>query len=466
MLILLVNGFWIPFVVVIFSNAKIAWVDWRQNLYHDKNRRFILLAIDVPRDNDQSPMAVENIFSHLYGIQLSGNNFVEEYWEGRHQHYLSMEIVSIEGYVQFIVYTMDDYRDTVESAIYSQYPDAEITQIEDYVYGQNGEFRDIAFPNDKYDIFGTEYVLQKNHAYPIRSWRDFEHTMSQELKDPMASLLENMNKIGPGEQFWFQFVITPEFDYKWQTAAENEALKIAGKKVDVPKGKVDKGVEGMLKWLDALGAVIFPFYNKTETVEEDLPMSLMLHMTPSEQKKIEGIQLKADKPGFWTKFRFIYIAEKTVFTKTRGLSPIMGSLRQFDSLNLNGFRMHKWTKTSGIDYWFVQRRMARRKNNIIRAYQDRSRSMGSEGMILNVEELATIYHFPTITVKAPLVSRTQAKRSSAPVALPIQHAPRTLREPVEEGRNTVPEALPQEAPETTDPPGSSDSAAPTNLPFV
>jgi len=464
MLILLVNGFWIPFVVIIFGNAKTAWIDWRENVYHDKHRKFILLAIDVPRDNDQSPKAVENIFSHLYGIQLSRNNKYEKYWEGRHQHYISMELVSIEGYVQFIVYTMEDFRDIVESAIYSQYPDAEITQIEDYVYGQNGEYRNLKFPNDKYDIFGTEYVLQKSQAYPIRSWRDFEHTLSQELKDPMASLLENMNKIGPGEQFWFQFIITPEFDSDWQPRAENEAMRIAGKQVDIPKNKVDSFVGELLKWLDALGTAVFPFYNKTEEPERDPPVSLMLHLTPSEQKKIEGIQLKADKPGFWTKFRFIYIAEKSVFSKARGLSPIVGSLRQYDSLNLNGFRMHKWTKTSGLDYVFVERRMARRKNNIVAAFQDRSRSMGSSGMVLNVEELATLYHFPTITVKAPLVSRTQAKRSSAPISLPIQHAQRRLRTSPDEQQ--LP-ALPSDDRIAESPaPLEQKESAPTNLPFI
>ena len=41
-------------------------------------------------------------------------------------------------------------------------------------------------------------------------------------------------------------------------------------------------------------------------------------------------------------------------------------------------------------------------------------------MFLNVEELATIFHFPTIDVKAGQVQRTETKRSGAPSSLPFE----------------------------------------------
>jgi len=125
--------------------------------------------------------------------------------------------------------------------------------------------------------------------------------------------------------------------------------------------------------------------------------------------------------------------------------------------------MHKYTKTSGLDYLFTKRRMARRQNNILTAFQDRARSAGSSGIILNTEELATVYHFPTIMVKAPLVARTQAKRASAPISLPIEHAPRTLRMAVRSAAAPAPVELPvsptaQSSPQQPEVPG--------NLPFI
>ena len=208
--ILFINGLWVPILIMAIGTGLTLWKDRRQTLYHIKNRKFILLAIDVPRDNEHSPYAGENIFAHLHGALPGGNTLYQEWWLGKTPDYFSMELVSIEGYVQFLVYTQEEYRDLVESAFYSQYPDAEITQVEDYVYGQNGEFKNLRFPSDKYELYGCEFVFAKPDAYPIKLHMDFEHSLSQEFKDPMASLLETLNKKGPGEQFWLQFVITPE----------------------------------------------------------------------------------------------------------------------------------------------------------------------------------------------------------------------------------------------------------------
>jgi len=426
--VLLINGLWIPVVVILLKSAKIVWQDWRQAVFHVKNRTFILLAIDVPRNNEQSPKAVENIFSHLHGILPGTNNKWEDWWVGKTPDFFSVELVSIEGYVQFLVYTQPEYRDMVESAFYAQYPDSEITQVEDYAFGQDGEFKNLTFPNKEYEMYGCEFKQMKNFAYPIKLHMDFEHALSQEFKDPMASLLENMNKIGPGEQFWFQIVITPEYDYNWQPQASRVAMKIAGKDSMPPANKIDKTVSVLVTWLDALAIAVFPFYNQTEeTSKKDEMPSLMLHLTPMEQNQVQAIQMKADKLGFWCKFRYLYIAKKEIAAKARGLAPIMGSIKQFTSLNMNGLIPHKYTKTWGLDYVMVGWRIAQRQNKLIRAFQDRARSDGSNGIILNTEELATLYHFPTEVVKAPLVSRTQSKRSSAPVSLPIESAPRTLR---------------------------------------
>lgn len=465
-LVLLVNGLWVVIVIIMFANAKIAWQDWRQGVYHVKNRRFILLAIDVPRLNEQSPKAVENIFTHLHGALPGRNNLYEDWWLGKTVDYFSVELVSIEGYVQFLVHAQEEYRDMVESAFYAQYPDAEITQVEDYVYGQNGEFKNIVFPNKEYQLYGCEFVFTRPSAYPIRLHLDFEHSLSQEFKDPMAALLETMNKIGPGEQFWFQWVITPEFDDDWQGQSNKTAMKIAGKKVEASENVVDKLVSALVSFIDAIGVAVFPFYSQngeSQELERELP-SLMLHLTPAEQKQIEGIQMKADKHGFWSKFRYIYIAKKEVASKARGLAPIMGAMKQFSSLNQNALKTHKYTKTWGLDYLFVEKRIARRQNNLIRAFQERARSAGSRGIILNTEELATLYHFPTEVVKAPLVSRTLSKRGSAPISLPVEGGPRTLRTSLDaRGAPELPAAQPATVQET---PSAHHGQAPSNLPFV
>lgn len=467
-IIFLANGGWIFVVIIMWDAGRTAWREWRWAVYHAKRRKFILLAIDVPRDNEQSPKAVESIFAHLHGVLPSRGTLYQEWWLGKTPDYFSVELVSIEGYVQFLIYTQVEYRDLVESAFYAHYPDAEITEVEDYVNGLNGEFKDLTFPNDKYDILGCEYVLQRSNAYPIRCYTEFEHTLSQEYKDPMASILEMMNKVAPGEQIWLQLVITPEYDEAWMPQANEEAMRIAGKALpEKAGGLMDNLLGGILKWLDALCAVVFPFYNAEaeEVKKDDLP-SLMLHLTPTERTQLEGIQKKADKLGFWTKFRFVYIAKKEIFSKARSITPVGGVLRQFSSLNTNSFAAHKYTRTWGLYYLFVKKREAIRKRKILLAFQERARSAGSRGIILNIEELASVYHFPTIYVKAPLVSRTQAKRAGAPISLPLEtQMPHDRFHPAPlADRGAPPRELPggeERAAAAPEPAG-----VPDNLPFV
>ena len=40
--------------------------------------------------------------------------------------------------------------------------------------------------------------------------------------------------------------------------------------------------------------------------------------------------------------------------------------------------------------------------------------------MLNIEELASIYHFPAITVKSPLTPKVESRKGEPPIGLPIQ----------------------------------------------
>jgi len=107
--------------------------------------------------------------------------------------------------------------------------------------------------------------------------------------------------------------------------------------------------------------------------------------------------------------------------------------------------------------------IARRKNKLLHAFQERARSTGSNGIVLNTEELATLYQFPTEVVKAPLVSRTLSKRGSAPVSLPVEGGPRTLRTSLD-GQSAQPANLHPAA--VQEAPAGHRGHAPSNLPFV
>jgi hypothetical protein len=407
-----VNGGWIIFLIILLVGLYIAKLQFARQKYRN-NTENILLAIDIPKENEQTLVAVEQIFAQLYAIKSHGNK-LERFWKGKVPGRFSLEIVSIDGYIQYLIRSEKDHRDLVEAAIYAQYPDAEITEVGDYTDSVQNQF-----PNKEYDLWGTEMVLTKSEAYPIRTYRNFEHTLTQKFADPMASLLEAFSRLQPGEQTWLQLVITPAGS-GWTKNAEHLVKKLVGEKITKKKGMLSpitdtaRGFGGEAINQVMGGGAESDNKNKSETKDATKMQSL----TPGERNIVEAVQEKMAKIAFKTKIRLIYSAKKEIFDRNRGMRPVMGALMQYSTQNLNGLKTHKKTKTKA-DYVRVKKRVAQKQRKILRAYKMRANHLGiGEGFIMNIEELASIYHFPIAEITVPPVQRTEVRKGGAPAALP------------------------------------------------
>ena len=406
------NGGW---VIVLFT---LLWGFWQMWVYNIQGKyaatvKYVLLAIDVPKSNEQSVKAMEQIFAHLAGSHFNPN-LIEKYWEGKFCLSYSLEIISIDGYIQFLIRTPADYRDLVESAIYAQYPDAEVTEVRDYVDTIPGEY-----PNDEFDLWGTQIVLAKEDAYPIRTYPEFEHSLSsleQQFLDPLAAILEAMSRLTKGEQVWLQLVVTP-LDESWKDKGVKIVKKLIKAKIEEKSTIFDKALDLPINVLGELSNQILSTGGTAEKPKEAQP-SIMQHLSPGEKTIVEGIERKIAKMGFMTRFRMIYAGRKEVFQKGRGVSSIFGTIKQFNTQNLNAFKPHKKITTK-VNYFFTKYRTNLRKTKIYLAYKYRSTARGANGNVLNNEELATIFHFPAMTVKAPLLKKTEGKKAEPPVSLPM-----------------------------------------------
>ncbi len=419
--LLITHGGWAVILLIIFGVIWFMWVARNQNKYL-ASIKYVLLAIDVPKDNIQGPQTAEYIFSTL-AAAYSSSDFIERNFGGYLPIPFSFEIVSLGGYIQFLVYTQEKFRDLVEAAVYAQYPDAEISEVEDYA-----ESGPTNFPNDEYELWGTELILYNNDAYPIRTYPAFEDKMAKDdkFKDPMASLLEMLGKIGEGEQIWLQLVITP-CGQDWKDKGDKEVKKLIGKKEKSKKSIFDQVLDSSNKIVSEIGASVFGGVGGGEEKKKDEPPSLVTFLSPGAKDVVAAIESKISKIGFFTKYRFIYLAKKEFANKGRAISGVMGSLQQFNTLNLNGFKPDSKTKTS-IDYFFIERRVAGRQQRIMSAYKKRSNLTGAKPYILNIEELASLFHFPVSEVRTPLLKKTEAKRGRAPISLPTQGNPAGLIE--------------------------------------
>jgi len=397
---------WI-YPVFLFMYALILfWQLYLRNKYRE-GRSYILLAIDVPKNSEQGPKAVENIFNQLAGAQQSVGRY-EKWWTGEIPESFSFEVVSINGYIQFIIHLEAKYRDLVEAIIYAQYPDAEIMEVEDYTQDYK-----IRFPNEKYEMWGSELKLAKKQYYPIRTYPEFEH-MVEGYKDSMAGMLEALSRIGEGEQIWVQLVVTPTGG-EWIEGAASLIKKLTGGKVEHKKDVFDYIYETPLK---IINEVISPAATETKSDKAE-PPNLMQYLTPGQKDQIAAIEKKIAKTGFYTRIRVIYLAEKDKFKKPIP-KIVIGAFKQFNTLDLNAFKVDAKSKTSGL-VWFAKRRVIARKNKIIYRFRNRGHYLepSNYGQILNSEELASLYHFPTLVVKTPAVKKSEAKKAEPPIALPV-----------------------------------------------
>jgi len=420
--------------------AKDVWVQYCRNRFIHQ-MEWILLEIVPPREVKRTPEVMEQFFAGLHGAH-SPLNWGEWFWKGETQSWFSLEVVSLGGEVHFYIRTLAKFRDLIEAQIYAQYPEAEIREVADYI-----DSLPLNLPNEDYNVWGTEMEFVNKDAYPIRTYKESGKGVNilkeEERVDPMFSLLEALNKIKAGEHFWIQILVRPLLD-EWKAAAQEEKNKLIGRKTKKKEGELKKEI---IAWKEAGKEVAHHLITgklisgKLEGEEEP---STLLWMTKGETEIVNAIENKMNKMAFESVIRMVYLGRRDIFSPSPHVNSVIGSLKQFSAQNLNGFKPNGKTATS-IDYKIKlkETRLAYRRKRIFADYRKRAFVqyskyisylrplifyrfpifnwffMRSKPMILNIEELASIYHFPAL-MRTPMTLRVEAKKSEPPAGLPVE----------------------------------------------
>lgn len=353
--------------------------------------------------------------------------FAEKYVEGQiSQLWYSFEIISLGGKVSFIIRVPERMRHNAEAAVYSQYPTAEIAEVEDYM-------RHFKYDPEKtpdVDLFGTEWKMDQSYVIPIKTYKDFEHPAAEEkILDPLSHLFESLAKMEPHEFFGVQILCMPLADEEWKPKSELKVKELTGEEVP-HKASI---IRFLLKPLEAFANFSYKetFFGAKHThpEQQNKPKTNWLNMTEGEKLRVTLIENKANKPGYLTKIRFLYIAPKDRFDKSKAFMTI-GAYRPFSAPFYNKIKPDIHTTWTHVDYrisptlekpW-LDMRLKYKKRMIFKGYRARDWDIGSPLYVLNTEELATLYHFPitTETTSAPTyIERTETKKSQPPANLPV-----------------------------------------------
>jgi len=327
------------------------------------------LSLSVPKENEKGPEAAQNMFAALHGI-------FRDTLPQDLQPSISFEIIAKPQLITFYVACPSYLVDFVESQIYAQYPEVEIREVEDYT--QFSPSSNFAF---------AELKTTKEDVLPIKTFPNFE-------VDPLSSITSTLTKLHGNEQLWLQIIIKPLSD-TWQKKALSWAEAI--KKTGAPP-KSESSIISIIK-------NIFSFFKdilKTFSGAPSPEASKEVQLSSSMQNAIEGAETKSTKLGFLTTIRIVCFAEDTLSAETK-IQNLVGSFKQFNTTNLNGFAL----KTLKINDY-----------NELEKYK--KRFLLKDGFILNIEELASVYHLPNVSVQTPKISWAGSKKGEPPRNLPVK----------------------------------------------
>ena len=392
------------------------WV-WGLNRLWRKSIEWMVLEIKIPRNILKTPKAMENIFSALHAVYATDPGFEDKYFKGSDLLWFTFELVGYAGGVHFYVRCPKQHRNLIESAIYAEYPDAELSEAEDYT-----ELMPQILPNDIYDLWGNDFVLAKENPYPIKTYEYFEAPVEEQRLDPIAAITEVMSRLREGEAIWLQYLLRPVPDSGWKKEGEEIRDKIMQRKKEAKPGFFELVIDGLFQFLKNLtfAPTEYPVWPADGGKEEK---GKLLQLSPGERNVLEAVENKISKLGFEAAIRFIYIDKQDSFTPSN-IAAVNGAFRQFNTQDMNGFKPVSDTitfvtsKKLTTKSWFRKQKLHVRKRLIYDMYK--LRWFPPKHSILNTEELATIFHFPLVTVEAPLLRRLETRKGEPPSNLPIR----------------------------------------------
>lgn len=237
-------------------------------------------------------------------------------------------------------------------------------------------------PIDDYNIFNSAagaaasgiYLKQKlSYALPIRAYVE----ANIDTFAPILSGLSKINEIGEGAAI--QLLIKPA-----PASAKKSILQIID---NLKKGmKLDDILKvGALKFKDIKKA-INPEKEKLEKIVDD--------------ESIKALELKISKPLLSVNLR-VLVSGASQYQTDAVLESIVGGFSQFSAPRRNEFKIIRPRNPKNLIYQFS-----------FREFND------SQSMILNTEELASLFHLPSSSTEIPKIKWLKSKEAVAPTNLP------------------------------------------------
>lgn len=332
-----------------------------------------LLMLEVPRTNDKKELAAEQMLAALHGILRTKKEIKTS---STLQEHISLEIAAIGQRIRFYIWTPKHLQAFVEGQIYAQYPTAQI-------YEQTEDYADRRLHQTV--VHSAELTLIDNETIPIKTFPSFE-------VDPLAAITATLAKLDKeDEEMWIQLNSRPVPD-SWH----RRGMKTI-ERIKKGRGLFGGGAGGtaISYASQVFGALAKPPANAGTPGAPTEP-----ELSERDKQRITAIQEKGTKLGYQVKIRLLYAGHDQHTAKLR-MQALVGAFKQFNTTNLNGFEATaaSFSRDKQLEY--------------------QTRLFIDSGSILNIEELASLFHLPHTSVETPNIVWATAKTAEPPPNLPI-----------------------------------------------
>jgi hypothetical protein len=314
---------------------------------------------------------METVFSTMGSI--SAEHGIVGWLLGRKDH-MSFEMVAHKDKISFYISIPKKQHQFIEEQIHAQYPNAQIEEVPDYnMFGPTSV------------ILGSYVVFKRADCFPLRTYRKLE-------TDSMNSLTNALSKVDAGDGASIQYVIRSA-PKKWS----RDGLEIAK---GMQQGKRLEDVErhGFFGTL----AHVFRGIGSAVVASEQKPGE-SYHLSPLESEMIKGLEEKSSKAGLEVNIR-VLVSAKTPEKAQRYLNDILNAYGQFN--------IYEYGNSLAKEMPVLQTRLIR--HFIFRRFDE------SYKLILNAEEMASIFHLPLPSTETPKINWLLSRKALPPPNLPSE----------------------------------------------
>lgn len=347
-----------------------------------KKSLFIVIMPKYESKKESQRLQEKQIIAQMEQIYANFLQLRREIFKKTPEITLEMASQLGENDISFYMAVPSSLESALEKYIHGVYPRAIVEKVpQDYTIFEPGG-----------ETAGAYLKLSEAPFFPLNTYKTLE-------KDPLSLLTDSLSKIRPEEGAGIQIVIRPFHQNQWKAMGERLLLKI---KEGLPLRRAVQ--EASRNWL--LDAFLGIFFGRratppSKTSQQQPPTQSQREMRVDE-RVIKAIEEKIQKQVFETNIRILASAQ----TKERAeeiLGHIESAFGQFSLLSMNSLysQQVKGGRLKKLIYDFSFRNFNR-----------------SQRVLLNVEELTSIYHFPTAFIETPYVKLAKSVTAPPPVELP------------------------------------------------